>query len=496
MVYAGTYNENLSIPAGTVGNYRTIKANPSDTCSLVGFGNASPSCGVTITSVTMGSHTKLDGVKVTNGNTASCVGVGSSTDVYITSNYLTECAQYAHDGIISISTGSYVYVQGNTLSWSNGSPQTGTLHGHAITIANGNHILVEQNDFSHYVLGISFSATFSVFRNNTFHDQLESESGEHSDIVFAEPSSGSTPAHDAVVEGNRQRNAVGPNAKSVLAQAENCAGNCYHMIVRFNDIAHTGGGTVTDDNAYVSTNPGFHHVKTYNNTFVDVDNTGSPSSASASNYFYYSTYAADVNNIYYWPGTLPVLNAYASDATTSSTFYYGHNLAYCGGGSCSGLMGHIYNQGAFLSDPGNVVGDPKFLSYAGNDFHLQSGSPAISAGTYLTSVAAGDSGSGASLVVNDATYFQDGYGLVNADWIRVGASTVAQIASIDYATNTITLAGGVSRSVGDSVYLYKNSIGTVVLNGALPDIGAYQYSAGGGSALGGKLVLGGKISGK
>ena len=109
------------------------------------------------------------------------------------------------------------------------------------------------------------------------------------------------------------------------------------------------------------------------------------------------------------------------------------------------------------------------------DLHLQAGSPARGAGTHLTTVASTDKGSGTSLIVNDAGFFQDGSGIVNADWIRVGASNTVQIASISYSTNTITLASPITRSPGTPVYLYKASNGAVVLSGAAPDIGAHPY---------------------
>jgi hypothetical protein len=79
------------------------------------------------------------------------------------------------------------------------------------------------------------------------------------------------------------------------------------------------------------------------------------------------------------------------------------------------------------------------------------------------------------LIVNDAGFFQDGAGVVNADWIRVGARAIAQISTVDYASNTITLTEAISRSPGDPVYLYKDSNGRIVLFGSAPDIGAYQY---------------------
>lgn len=51
----------------------------------------------------------------------------------------------------------------------------------------------------------------------------------------------------------------------------------------------------------------------------------------------------------------------------------------------------------------------------------------------------------------------------------------------------LTLAAPVSWSNGDAIYLYKNSTGTVVLNGANPNIGfdPSAGSSGGGSSGGG-----------
>src|SRR5258708_21839052 len=46
-VYAGTYNENVTVPAGTAGNYKTITVNGSDVVTVNGF--------------TLNSHTKLIG---------------------------------------------------------------------------------------------------------------------------------------------------------------------------------------------------------------------------------------------------------------------------------------------------------------------------------------------------------------------------------------------------------------------------------------------------
>jgi hypothetical protein len=129
-----------------------------------------------------------------------------------------------------------------------------------------------------------------------------------------------------------------------------------------------------------------------------------------------------------------------------------------------------------LTDPGNLYADPLLASVATNDFHLQVGSPALNAGTYLTTVAAGDSGTGMALVVTDAGFFQDGMGIsgVTADCIAVTSTTNhVCITAVNYQTNTLTLASSITRTAGDSVWLYSDSTGRQVLFGKAPNIGAF-----------------------
>ncbi len=138
------------------------------------------------------------------------------------------------------------------------------------------------------------------------------------------------------------------------------------------------------------------------------------------------------------------------------------------------------------ADPGgtifhnNIMGSALMSDAANYNFTLQSGSPAINAGGPLTTVQATDTGTGIFLKVADAKFFQDGSwgptGEVSADWIAVGSpNNIAQINSINHSTNTIILTSGISRNVGDKVWLYKNSSGQQVLYGSASDIGAYEY---------------------
>jgi hypothetical protein len=137
-------------------------------------------------------------------------------------------------------------------------------------------------------------------------------------------------------------------------------------------------------------------------------------------------------------------------------------------------------------------GDPKFTSTDLSDatsatlpnLSLQSNSTALNGGTYLTQ-ANGSGSNSSTLIVDDALYFQDGsWGSdlnrgINffPDWIAIGnVNNVVQISSIDYSTNTITLASNATWSDNDPVWLYKKSDGTRVLYESAPEYGAHEYN--------------------
>jgi len=113
---------------------------------------------------------------------------------------------------------------------------------------------------------------------------------------------------------------------------------------------------------------------------------------------------------------------------------------------------------------------------------LAHGSAAIDGATNLT-VTKGSGDSSTTLIVDTALYFQDGSwgsalaGTVYADWIAIGTvSNVVQISSIDYQTNTITLASPMTWADDAPIWLYKKSDGVRVLYGSAPDYGAYEYT--------------------
>ena len=487
-VYAGTYNENVTVSSGSAGNYKTLTVNGSDIVSVLSF--------------TLGSHIKLIGncpekqgtvttatcgffiANPSSPGNAPCVSMGTSTDIYIVHNVMYACASNLGNGsntggpAISSSAGSsYLYIIGNTIDYPAATVGSPSYTGLGV-LAQGDHTLVENNDLSHYTLGVKFgSGSYCVFRNNSFHDQLETEgsANAHTDIFFSEPGI-ATPTQYEVMEGNLERNAVGPNAKGPLSQNESCGGQCFNLIIRFNTVSRIGSGWITNDKTWPN-------VKAYNNTYADLNSDGS-TTFSAGNNSQTATKASFLNEVYYYSAaSIDDYNPYMCNNTDCS---YGHNLYWCTG-SCTNIHGHTYGSGTFTSDPGNLNANPLFVNYVSagntaNDYHLQTGSPAIAVGTYLTT-ANGSGSTSTSLVVNDASYFQDGYGLTNAystvspDCISV--TTVSNhvcITAVNYSTNTLTLASAISWSNGDHVWLYSKSDGTRVLTGSAPDIGAYPFT--------------------
>jgi hypothetical protein len=465
-VYAGTYNENVTVSAGSAGSYKTLAVNPGDTVNVYSF--------------TINSHVKVNGFHIQNPsspNSAPCVSItGNSTDYYITNNNMYACATFVVEA--SYANTTHGFIQGNTMSYACSTASAPNVC-RAMTI-NGDYHLIENNDISHVSDGLYVLGAHNVLRKNTFHDVYSSDCGSnssncHIDFMQADADiPGSQPATDLLIESNTVLNMVGTDMHALgILQAESCGGKCFGAIVRFHVAAHFGSGGIVDDNSG-SNGPGWSNVKAYNNSWIDANNQTGGAGNGTSGFTHNSTGGSQINNLFYYAQSLPDFNPYFTDSSTVGTFTVGHNLAYCTGSPCK-LRGKNYGSGSFTDDPGNQVADPKFVNYGGNDFDLAAGSPAIAAGMNLTTVASGDSGSGTSLVVNDAGFFQDGSGIagVNADCVAVTTVTKQVcITAVNYQTMTLTLSSSISRSVGDPVWLYSDSTGKTVLVGSAPNIGA------------------------
>lgn len=202
------------------------------------------------------------------------------------------------------------------------------------------------------------------------------------------------------------------------------------------------------------------------------------------------------------PGKLAGINVYglALDVIVKNNIacnnysytLYGYDITVDSGKKPADYPGAITETNNWMTPNG----DPKFTnpditdptSATLPDLTLQRSSTAIDGGAYLTQ-AMGSGTNSTSLIVSDAMYFQDGTwgselaklssgfgGTFQADWIAIGTvSNVVQISSIDYLTNTITLASPMTWSNTAPIWLYKKSDGAQVIFGAAPDFGASEF---------------------
>ena len=117
--------------------------------------------------------------------------------------------------------------------------------------------------------------------------------------------------------------------------------------------------------------------------------------------------------------------------------------------------------------------NPGFVDLSGTDpddpdlpdLHLEPNSAAIDAGTRLTTITSA-SGSGTSFGVADAGYFTDGWGIIEGDLIQLANGQRARITDVNYETNVITVATGLSWTQNMGVSL--------AYEGPAPDLGAYE----------------------
>lgn len=329
-----------------------------------------------------------------------------------------------------------------------------------------NHNLVENNVFfhgGHHAVGIH--GRYNVFRNNYVYNNAWSNGAGNRTLYMVGKSDY---AGYNLIENNRFGYADPPcdsNGVSGLNMAS------HHNIFRYNATYHHNLASMTMS-CYSGTDASYNAV--YNNTFF---NSGNDDVHYNDNYhvgirFSHTQSGCEVKN-----------------NKIKNNLFYSHVKLY-------GTSGASLNDQTFANNFGNDNDsiDPLFVNASTNppvdktdsslpNLNLQDNSPAINAGGALTTAtSSGNSSTNLTVGSGEACYFQDGkLGLaseIDADWIAVGTvGNTVQISSI--SGDTITLASPISWNNGDSVWLYKDSDGTVVLYGSAPDAGAYEFSRAG-----------------
>lgn len=334
---------------------------------------------------------------------------------------------------------------------------------------------------SHHVA--SFNSAHNVFRNNVVHNE-----GHFAATATCEASRGCS---DDGYFGNRNFTVRDYNEEQGTSR----------NLVENNRFGHMGIASDgnAEGNCTIASND---NIVRFNYSFNAME-AGyyfrSSSYVCKRNYFY--------NNTSYHQGNMP---SCARTPGTRDDGLYVQNSVDCADNVIKNCIFYD-NVGQDILDAGGrntystnwvtTDGDPLFVNTDISDptsttlpnLSLTTNSPCLNGGTYLTQ-ANGSGSSSTSLTVDDAGYFQDGSGLgsgltsVDADWIAIGTiGNTVQISSINYSTDVITLASAMTWSDNDNIWLYKDSDGTVVLNGTAPNYGAYQGT--GESTIGASKVV-------
>jgi len=125
-------------------------------------------------------------------------------------------------------------------------------------------------------------------------------------------------------------------------------------------------------------------------------------------------------------------------------------------GTKSLVEAEVFAPGNFSE---NLIAKPLFaVATPGNyeDFKLLTESPQINKGAFLTVIV--EAGNGKSLMVEDALYFRDGFGLIEGDRIQLERQTfVATVLNV-FDSNTSTLDHELKWTNGHGVgFEYKDS---------------------------------------
>ncbi len=456
-VMAGTYDERITPKySGTAGSPITFEA--SGNVKMKGF------------ILSNKSNIKISGFEITllglTADTWPGIHMETSSNIQILNNTMhdggRECVRMR--GLSLGTESNNNVVRGNTMyrcgMLSGASPAT------AVDIF-GHYNLIENNDISHN--GEDFTRVtggdYNVIRNNVWHDNSHEDwAGTNTTHIDGMQNwctvSIPLPTRYLLIENNQMYNTPSSDTHFVIFQNYGLCDE-HNLLVRLNTVKTLGDYILINDEKTKG-------VMLYHNTFSD-SSIASTKPWNSVGWYDGSANGKNINNIY---NNTTRDGGYVYNVSADAAPFEAHNnLAYNAG--TTNLFAN-----PIKSEIDVILGkDPLFVSPT--NLALQSGSPAIDKGGYLTKVAAGDSGSGTTLLVEDANLFQDGWNGIGKDWIAVGSTAnTVQIASINYAANTIYLSSSISRTPGAPVYLAKDSSGRQLLYGTAPDIGAIEYNNG------------------
>ena len=466
-VRAGTYNERAFLSrSGTAGNYITFQnyTGESPVMDGTGLGNG------IMFYISNASYVKIIGLKIRNHT-----GAGINAQ---------------HSG-----AGSHLEIRDNEI-YNQSYSGIGGTYGHSIQVgptyqaplwSNGtwSDVIIDGNYIHDVVTGIptAYNEALTVFGPTTKFQVTNNIIDNASFISIDIVGRGTKYPTDGIISGNEIKNSGYDLTSAAIyidfAKNITIENNIIHDNVGHGISVNAEPSGVVTENIIVRRNKVWNN--SHNISFGSKDNglasnirvvhNTAVNTSATSGYRNYALYCGNgniaKNNISYMTGmaTHHVDMYYPECAGYNYTFDYN---AYYPSNKTWRYKASSYTPfstwQAIGQDTHYIAQDPLFVNIANNDFNLSTDSPYINAGGFLTATAS--VGSGTTLVVRDARYFTNGYGVIQGDLVQVGSNSPVRVTNVNYSTNTITLSQSISWNANDGVsYPYS---------GSAPDIGAYE----------------------
>jgi hypothetical protein len=355
-------------------------------------------------------------------------------------------------GGLYITTGSnYNRILDNTLIGKNGP-------GDLIWLTDSSHNLIEGNKLrygTHQCVDIQSrkdKARWNIVRNNVvqnfWHTGLAAYPNADHTLIEGNIILDCGRDHKENRSGSeRDRNMARRNHKGIQLGSQWC-------IVRNNVLVNNGSMSVNVYGQKKGLNNRIYHNVFYDNEIGVYTNTRDS--------VYGNVYK---NNIFFRNREHEISVNIGGDR--SDNYFVGNNILGASLRYLSGSMGLSEIQAQYQQHfAGNISLDPRFLDVDNRDFRLHPDSPMIDKAVFLTRTTS--SGEGKVIEVEDASYFMDGWGIIEGDRIQFqDGSRSVRVVSIDYERNLITIDEIVTWGEGTGVGLaYRDSA---------TDIGAYEY---------------------
>jgi hypothetical protein len=354
-----------------------------------------------------------------------------------------------------------------------------------LSLINSNHNLVEGNTITkaHHTLWVTKCGDYNIIRQNHFYNEdqkigeiYDCDDSDNSDMNHHEIRDTNATLHNVVEENVFAGTPANPGGSPY--NGIQMAGQ--YTIIRKNVFYKSEGAAIGLANYSPEAEYNLHN-RIYHNVFYD-NGGGAIITGRSSDTNHFADNIVK-NNIMMNNRPMPLRWADNHDSghqmshRDMANFLFDHNCIFSDILERNGSIYVDYNTRVSVETAwqsfgnqykdNNVEVNPLFENASSYNFKLLEESKLRNAGSFLTT-ASGSGTASNQLVVADAIYFSDGFGIKNGDLIQFeGQTESVALTAIDYATNTLTLSRAMSWNDGDGVALQ--------FAGTSPDMGAFEY---------------------